>query len=59
MVMVISFFKKALSMDITTSTDLLFFALAVLLIALSSYLLHLQSHTKTTLIPSKSSEDSE
>ncbi|PSO48348.1 MAG: hypothetical protein BRC33_10105 [Cyanobacteria bacterium SW_9_44_58] len=59
MVMVISFFKKALSMEITNSTDLLFFALAVLFIALSSYLLHLQSQIKTTLVSSKSSEESE
>lgn len=44
MVMVISFFKKALSMKIATTLDLLLFASAVLLISVSSYLLHLQSN---------------
>ena len=51
MVMVISFFKKALSMKIATTLDLLLFASAVLLIAVSSYLLHLQSNANPLIRP--------
>jgi uncharacterized membrane protein YqhA len=58
MVMVISFFKKALPMKIGTTNDLLFYAVAVLLIALSSYLLSLQSSRNTSIIRSTPEEKS-
>lgn len=57
MVMIISFFKKALPMTIENTNDLLFFAVAVLLVALSSYLLNLQSNTNPTLIRSTAKKE--
>lgn len=56
MVMIISFFKKALPMTIENTNDLLFFAVAVLLVSLSSYLLNLQSNTNPSLIRSTAKE---
>ena len=44
MVLIISFFKKALSMKIEDSIDIGILALSILVIAVSSYLMHLQSH---------------
>lgn len=44
LVLVISFFKKALSMKIDTIVDLAYMAGSILVVALSGYLLHLQSH---------------
>ena len=44
MVLIISFFKKALSMQVETSLDIGIMAVSILVIALSSYLMHLQSH---------------
>ncbi|MCG8362608.1 MAG: YqhA family protein [Pseudanabaenales cyanobacterium] len=44
MVLIISFFKKALSMDVKTTLDLFFIAGSILVVAVSSYLMHLQSH---------------
>ncbi|MCG8365705.1 MAG: YqhA family protein [Pseudanabaenales cyanobacterium] len=44
LVLVISFFKKALSMKIDTIVDLAYMAASILVVALSGYLLHLQSH---------------
>ncbi|NJP08993.1 MAG: YqhA family protein [Leptolyngbyaceae cyanobacterium RU_5_1] len=44
MVLIISFFKKVLSMEIKSQTDLVYMAASILIIATSSYLLHLQSH---------------
>jgi uncharacterized membrane protein YqhA len=45
MVLVVSFFKKVLDMKTNTPLDMLYFALAILVIAISSYLMHLQSHS--------------
>jgi hypothetical protein len=39
MVLVVGFFKKVLEMPITTTLDLLYLAISILLIAASSYLL--------------------
>ena len=44
MVLVISYFKKALSMKIEDTYDLILMAGSILIVAVSSYLLHLQSH---------------
>lgn len=57
MVMIISFFKKALPMTIENTDDLLFFAVAVLLVAISSYLLNLQSNSNPSLIRSLPPEE--
>lgn len=43
LVLVISFFKKALSMKIESIEDLAFMAGSILVVALSAYLMHLQS----------------
>jgi len=48
--LIVNLFKKALSIEITQVSDIVFVALAILLIALSNYLLHLQDipHPKNT-----------
>ncbi|MDJ0707916.1 MAG: YqhA family protein [Leptolyngbyaceae cyanobacterium MO_188.B28] len=44
LVLVISFFKKALSLKIESTQDLALMAGSILVVALSAYLMHLQSH---------------
>jgi uncharacterized membrane protein YqhA len=44
MVLIISFFKKVLVMKVETHLDLMYMAGSILIISVSSYLLHLQSH---------------
>ena len=44
LVLVISFFKKALSMKIESIEDLAYMAGSILVVALSGYLMHLQAH---------------
>lgn len=46
MVLVISFFKKVLSVEPKNFLDLMYYAIAILVIAISSYLMHLQSHAE-------------
>lgn len=41
--LVVSFFKQALKMEVTTLIDLLYLSGSILIIALSSYLMHAQS----------------
>lgn len=48
LVLVISFFKKALSMKIERTEDLAFLAGSILVVALSSYLMHLQAHNHSS-----------
>lgn len=40
--LIVNLFKKALSLEVTQVSDVVYIALAILLIALSNYLLHLQ-----------------
>lgn len=47
MVLVVGFFKRVLEMSITSSLDLLYLAISILLIAASSYLLRSQHDTHT------------
>jgi len=42
-VLVVSFFKKSLSLEMKTLSDSIYLALSILIIAISSYLMHLQS----------------
>jgi uncharacterized membrane protein YqhA len=44
--LVVSFFKKAITASIETSMDMIYLAVSILIISLSGYLLHLQSHHK-------------
>lgn len=44
MVLIISFFKKVLSIKIESTQDLAYIAFSILVVAVSSYLMHLQSH---------------
>ncbi|MFB2834649.1 YqhA family protein [Floridanema evergladense] len=45
--LVVSFFKKAITINIQNSTDMLILAISILIVALSGYLLHLQSHNSS------------
>ncbi|MGL5084077.1 MAG: YqhA family protein [Microcoleaceae cyanobacterium] len=46
MVLVVSFFKKVLTMEVKSSLDMLYLAISILVIAISSYLMHAQSSNK-------------
>lgn len=56
--LIVNLFKKALSIEVTQVSDIVFVALAILLIALSNYLLHLQDipHPKNTEVKEQTQE---
>ena len=51
--LIVSLFKQMLSIEIGKLSDIIYIALAILLISISQYLLHL-SHTKSIIHLSKS-----
>ena len=54
-VLIVSFFKKFLTLEMKTFTDALYLSLSILIIAISSYLMHLQS--KHNIHPPKPPSD--
>ncbi len=44
--LIVSLFKKMLNLDIKVATDIVYLALSILLISVSSYLMYMQHHNK-------------